>query len=59
MYPESDNLYITKEDFKDKMAQVLPECWNAIKADHFDALVERMPDRVAAVAKEKGWYPKY
>src|SRR6267154_726975 len=54
LYPESDDWDLTKEDVKDKMATVLPECWKAIDAKYFDKLVESMPDRVAAVAKAKG-----
>jgi hypothetical protein len=56
MYPESDP---SKEDIKDKTTTVLPECWNAIRADHFDTLVKSMPDRVPAIVKANRWHTKY
>jgi hypothetical protein len=56
MYLGSDDWDLSKEDIKGKMTTVLPECWNAIKADRFDALVESMPNRITAVVKTKGWY---
>jgi Transposase/DDE superfamily endonuclease len=59
LYPESDDWDLSKQEVKDKMAQVLPECWEAIDQRVFDRLAATMSKRIKAVIKARGWYTKY
>jgi len=59
LYPESDDWDLSKPEIKDKMAQVLPECWQAIDERVFQRLAMTMRRRIKAVIKAHGWYTKY
>jgi hypothetical protein len=50
---------LTKEGIKEKMAQVLSECWDAIEERYFESLWQSMPGRIAAVIAAEGWHTKY
>ena len=58
-YPDIGNTPGGPEKIKDKLAEVLPLCWERIPEKHFEALWKSMPARVQAVIDAKGWQTRY
>ena len=58
-YPNIGNTPGGPEKIKDKLAEVLPLCWEKIPEKNFEALWKSMPARVQAVIDAKGWQTRY
>ena len=59
MYPDIADTPGGPDAVRARLAEVLPEAWEAIPESVFEALWRSMPDRVAAVIAAKGWYTRY
>ena len=56
------NIKYTKggpDKIKAALAEALPQVWDSIPKEKFEALCTSIPDRVEAVIKARGWYTKY
>jgi hypothetical protein len=42
-----------------RLAEILPLCWENIPPKQFEALWKSMPDRVQAVIDAKGWHTRF
>jgi hypothetical protein len=58
LYPELTNMGTGEEDIQ-ALERALVEAWKAIPSEIFQACIDSMPERVAAVIEAKGWHTKY
>ena len=58
-YPDIANTPGGPDAVRARLAEVLPEAWEAIPESVFESLWRSMPSWVAAVIAAKGWYTRY